>query len=120
VAVATTLQIEHAARALGLTSEAGVCRLNPEQEVGPYYIADELVRSDVAEGNPGFPLVLRIVLVDARNCKPLANAAVDLWHCDAGGIYSGFTSQSVMGPGGPGGPGGPPPGFDPTHPGNHP
>lgn len=73
------------------------------------------------------PLSLRVVLLDAHTCKPLPNAAVDLWHCDAVGLYSGFTQQNPMGPGGPGGFGGPPPGgprlegpppgFDPEQPG---
>lgn len=129
-ALATTLQLQHAARALGLMADAEVCKLVPEQEIGPYYIADELLRSDIVEGRPGVPLSLRILVLDARTCKPLPNAAVDLWHCDALGLYSGFTKQNPMGPGGPDGPGGPPPsgsqkgspppGFDPQHPGNRP
>jgi protocatechuate 3,4-dioxygenase beta subunit len=84
-----------------------------EQEVGPYYIADELLRSDIVEGKPGVPLSLRIILLDSRTCKPLSNAAVDVWHCDPLGLYSGFTKQNPQGPGGP------PPGFDPRHPGDH-
>lgn len=123
VTVATTLQLQRAARALGLAADPGVCRLAAEQEVGPYYVADELVRSNIVEGKAGVPLSLRIMMLDARTCKPLANAAVDLWHCDAVGLYSGFTAQSSMGPGGPGGPflgGPPPPGFDPQHPGDRP
>jgi len=114
LALATTLQIQQAALALGLTDQAGMCRLMAEQEVGPYYVADELLRSDIVEGKPGVPLSLRIVALDARSCKPLQNAAIDLWHCDAVGLYSGFTAQNPMGPGGP------PPSFDPEHPDNHP
>ena len=107
-----------------------MCRLAAEQEEGPYYVEDELVRSNIVEGKPGVPLSLRLVVLDARTCKPLQNAAVDIWHCDAEGIYSGYTQQSRMqggppggpdGPDGPGGPnGGPPPGFDPQHPGDRP
>lgn len=91
----------------------------PEQEVGPYYVADELLRSNITESKPGIPLTLRLAILDARTCKPLPNAAVDIWHCDALGIYSGYTKAS-MGPGGPppgsgpdGGPDGPPPGPPP-------
>jgi len=127
--VATMLQFQHAAMALGLAPNADVCKLIPEQEVGPFYVADELLRSDIVEGKPGVPLSLRIVVLDSRTCKVLPDAAIDLWHCDALGLYSGFTQQNPMGHGGPdgsGGPGGapppwgPPPGFDPQHPGNHP
>jgi protocatechuate 3,4-dioxygenase beta subunit len=114
VAIASTLQLQHAARALGFSTNPDVCVLTAEQEVGPYYIAEELLRSDVAESKPGVPLSLRILVLDSRSCKPLANAAIDLWHCDAGGVYSGFTAQIPMGPGGPGRP--PPPGFDPNRP----
>lgn len=59
---------------------------------------------------------MRVVLLDSRTCRPLPHAAVDVWHCDALGLYSGFTKMDPRGPGGPGGP--PPPGFDPQHPGN--
>lgn len=128
LAVASIVQLRRAAQATGLGPKAAVCRLMAEQEVGPYYVADELLRSDIIEGKPGVPLSLRIVVLDARTCAPLPHAAVDLWHCDALGLYSGFTKQNPMGPGGPGmgpggprmGTGGPPPGFDPEHPENHP
>ena len=60
------------------------------------------------------PLSLRIVLLDSRTCKPVPDAAVDLWHCDAVGLYSGFTKQNPMGP--PPGPDGGPPGPPGVHP----
>jgi protocatechuate 3,4-dioxygenase beta subunit len=37
---------------------------------------------------------------DAATCEPLENAVVDVWHCDATGLYSGFESASMGGPGG--------------------
>ena len=49
------------------------------------------------------PLRLAIRVRD-ENCEPLQNAVVDIWHCDAEGIYSGFESASQGGPGGGGGP----------------
>ena len=84
-------------RVAAMGIQPGSCMLMPEQEVGPYYVADELVRSQIAEGHPGIPLNLLLTLQDSRTCRPLANAAVDLWHCDAGGVYSGFVEQSRMG-----------------------
>jgi protocatechuate 3,4-dioxygenase beta subunit len=74
------------------------CTLTGEQEEGPYYIDDEKLRADITEGRPGVPLKLRIALVDSRTCAPLANSAVDIWHCDALGVYSGFASSSPDGP----------------------
>lgn len=68
------------------------CTLTPEQEEGPYYVDYLKTRSDVTEGRPGVPLKLRIALVDAKQCEPLKDAAIDIWHCDAMGVYSGFTA----------------------------
>ena len=122
--LASTWQLQRAAQALGLNAQATVCKLSAEQEVGPYYVAEELLRADIREGKPGVPLTLRVAVLDARTCEPLPNVAVDLWHCDALGVYSGFTKVVPMGPpegieaGGP--PPGPPPGFDPQHPESRP
>jgi protocatechuate 3,4-dioxygenase beta subunit len=85
------------------------CVFNPEQEEGPYYVDRELLRSDITEGKVGVPLRVRITVVNAKTCAPIPNAALDIWHCDAGGVYSGYTKVSLGGPSGPGGPGGPPP-----------
>ena len=119
--LATALELRRAAFAFGLSQDSAVCTFAPEQEVGPYYVADELIRSEIAESKAGIPLTLRLAILDARTCKPLPNAAVDIWHCDALGLYSGYTKASMGsgglppggGPGnGPGGmPPGPPPGF---------
>ncbi len=65
------------------------CVLTPEQTEGPYYVDGEKVRRDIREGRPGVKLTLRTTVVDASTCKPIKGAAVDIWHCDAGGAYSG-------------------------------
>jgi protocatechuate 3,4-dioxygenase beta subunit len=65
------------------------CVLMPELTEGPYYLDLDLVRSDITEGRPGLPLDLRVNVVDAGSCEPLEGAAVDVWHCDAEGAYSG-------------------------------
>jgi protocatechuate 3,4-dioxygenase beta subunit len=111
VGVAATLKLQRAAQAYGIATQKGVCKLSARQEVGPYYIPGELLRSNIVEGRAGVPLSLRIVLLDSRTCTPVPGAAVDLWHCDAVGLYSGFTKQNPMGPppGAGGGPPGPPP-----------
>jgi len=66
------------------------CILTPEQTEGPYYIAGEKFRRNITDGRPGTPLLLRAFVVDATTCRPIRNAAVDIWHADAGGVYSGF------------------------------
>jgi protocatechuate 3,4-dioxygenase beta subunit len=65
------------------------CVLMPELTEGPYYLDLDLVRSDITEGRPGLPLDLRVTVVDAGSCEPIEGAAVDVWHCDAEGTYSG-------------------------------
>jgi protocatechuate 3,4-dioxygenase beta subunit len=82
-------------------ARTATCVLTPEQTQGPYYIAGEKVRSNIAEHRPGTPLTLRLTVVDAATCTPLKGAAVDIWHCDATGIYSGFEHASAGANGGP-------------------
>jgi protocatechuate 3,4-dioxygenase beta subunit len=96
------------------SARAAPCTLVAEQETGPFYIAEAAMRSDIAEGRKGVPLALRLRILDSRSCRPLPKAAVDLWQCDAEGLYSGFTQTALMGmpPGGPP-PDGPPPGGRP-------
>jgi protocatechuate 3,4-dioxygenase beta subunit len=79
------------------------CILTPQQTEGPYFIDEHLhrsdVRSDPSDGSikEGLPLALEIRVFAAGtgakagngiDCKPLAGASVDIWHCDAQGIYS--------------------------------
>jgi protocatechuate 3,4-dioxygenase beta subunit len=73
-----------------VASDAVACVLTPEQTEGPYYVANEKVRRNITEGRPGTPLMLRLAVVDASTCRPIKGAAVDIWHCDAPGTYSGF------------------------------
>jgi protocatechuate 3,4-dioxygenase beta subunit len=73
-----------------VASGAVRCVLAPEQTEGPYYIPGELVRRNITEGRPGRPLLLRTTVVDASTCRAIRGAAVDIWHADALGVYSGF------------------------------
>jgi protocatechuate 3,4-dioxygenase beta subunit len=86
-----------AARAGPAAVAAGLvtCVLAPEQTEGPYYVDDAAVRRNVTEGRPGVPLALRLTVVDASTCKPVKGAAVEIWHCDAGGVYSGTSAQGT-------------------------
>ncbi|MER8083701.1 intradiol ring-cleavage dioxygenase [Streptomyces sp. NPDC094048] len=93
-------------------------RLTSETTEGPYYIDADKIRKDITEDKEGIPLTLRLKVIDSDTCKPVAHAAVDIWHCDALGVYSGYEAMSSGGPGGPGGPGdgGTPPTDAPTGP----
>lgn len=73
-----------------VASGAVKCVLTPEQTEGPYYIPNEKVRRNITEGRPGTALTLRLTVVDASTCRPIKGAAIDVWHADASGVYSGF------------------------------
>ncbi|MFD4941544.1 intradiol ring-cleavage dioxygenase [Streptomyces sp. NPDC058239] len=88
-------------------------RLTSETTEGPYYIDADKFRKDITEDKEGIPLTLRLKVIDSDTCKPVKHAAVDIWHCDALGVYSGYEAMSSGGPGGPGG-GGTPPSGTPT------
>jgi protocatechuate 3,4-dioxygenase beta subunit len=81
------------------TAVATGCVLTPELTEGPYYLDGQLIRSDITEGKPGAPLGLRIAVQDMTSCAPLANAAVEIWHCDAQGYYSGIVGENPGGGG---------------------
>jgi protocatechuate 3,4-dioxygenase beta subunit len=85
-----------------LFAESASCTLTPEETEGPYYFDVDSVRSDIREDRDGTDLRVAIRVQDAAACTPIANAVVDIWHCDAEGVYSGFESASTGGPGGSG------------------
>src|SRR2546423_818770 len=73
-----------------------VCTLTPEQIEGPFYLDQARIREDISEAKPGVPLRLVLHVVDASaSCAPIPSAAVDVWHCDALGIYSGYEGAVI-------------------------
>jgi protocatechuate 3,4-dioxygenase beta subunit len=70
------------------------CVLTPELTEGPYYVPGERLRRDIRSGKPGVPLALRLTVMNTRSCEPIRAAAVDVWHCDALGAYSGAVANS--------------------------
>ena len=75
-----------------LLQGADVCAIIPEVTEGPYYFDPALERADITEGRPGIPLRIRLQIVDAE-CAVIEGARVDIWHCDATGVYSGYAGQ---------------------------
>jgi len=75
------------------------CIARPEQTEGPYFVDEGLNRSDIRSDpsdrvlKPGVPLALALVVsrISGRDCVALPGAQVDVWHCDADGIYSDVT-----------------------------
>lgn len=76
--------------------EALDCVVTPAQTEGPYFVDERLRRSDIRvdpatkEVSEGVPLRLRFAVsrVDGAACSPLSGASVDVWQCDALGLYS--------------------------------
>lgn len=72
------------------------CIIRPQQTAGPYFVDERLNRSDIrtdpTDGSirPGalLRLVFQVSQVSASACRPLPNASIDIWHCDAVGRYS--------------------------------
>ena len=95
-------------------SDGEVCyKLTSETVEGPYYIDADKIRRDVTEDREGIPLLLHLKVIDSETCRPIRNAAVDIWHCDAAGVYSGY-EDSGNGGGGPAPTGEPPTGPPPS------
>lgn len=83
------------------------CVVRPAQTEGPYFVDEKLNRADI-RGDPsdkssksGVPLRLefRVSQIARGACAPFSAAIVDVWHCDALGIYSdvrdaGFDTRS--------------------------
>lgn len=75
------------------------CVVRPELTEGPYFVDGVLNRSDIRidpsdeSVKEGVELRLRFQVSDvsADSCAPLAGAQVDVWHCDALGVYSGVS-----------------------------
>jgi protocatechuate 3,4-dioxygenase beta subunit len=77
----------------GAADAASACTLYPRQTEGPYYLDRRQLRRDLTEGRQGVPLRLALQVVDARSCEALSGIAIDVWHCDAAGVYSGYPGQ---------------------------
>ncbi len=75
------------------------------QTEGPYWVEENLNRSDIrtdpSDGSirPGVLLNLKVNVVNesGTTCVPLSGARVDIWHCDAGGIYSDEAANNSTG-----------------------
>lgn len=76
-----------------LFTDNSTCILQPEVTQGPYYVDGELIRGDITDGQEGVPLYLDIQLVDTSTCEPVPAVYMDLWHCNATGVYSGVSAS---------------------------
>lgn len=92
----THLQID-ALPTPALQAGANICVLTPDLTSGPYYINSPM-RSNIAEDKPGLPLKLAIEIVGMPDCTAMQGLTVEIWHCDAGGYYSGYSDATPRAP----------------------
>jgi protocatechuate 3,4-dioxygenase beta subunit len=78
------------------------CVVRPAQTEGPYFVEERLLRSDIRldpmnkRVKPGAILELSFAVsrLGSNGCTPLPGAQVDVWQCDALGVYSDVTDRS--------------------------
>jgi protocatechuate 3,4-dioxygenase beta subunit len=104
-AVGTAVAADASTSAKTTATTAVDCVAKPEMTEGPYYVDEGLNRSDIRVDTSGgsqvagttFTLVLHILQLADDVCKPLPGATVDIWHCDAAGIYSDIAAEGTTG-----------------------
>lgn len=79
-------------------ADAASCVLAPEVTEGPYWVDVREKRSDVRAGQSGVPLVLDLYVYRSDDsCEPEQGAVVDIWHCNASGLYSDEAANGTSG-----------------------
>ena len=77
-----------AGQALPLTPACGEKpERTPSQTAGPFYTPDSPRRSSLVEPGSKAERLVLTGLVLSPQCKPMANALLDFWHCDETGEY---------------------------------
>ena len=95
-AITSVLPTSTLAATQGTSVPVPACVVRPEMTEGPYFVDEMLNRSDIRSDpsdesvSVGAPLELtfNVSQVSADGCVVLPNAQVDIWHCDAFGVYS--------------------------------
>ncbi|MEZ4671157.1 MAG: intradiol ring-cleavage dioxygenase [Anaerolineae bacterium] len=100
----TGIKIGQAATATPEATSAALpsCVVRPALTEGPYFVDEMLNRSDIrvepSDGSVKEGTLLKLIFnvsdVSSGTCTPLKGAQVDVWHCDAQGVYSDVTDRS--------------------------
>lgn len=81
------------------TGSSGSCTVSPSETAGPFptITPSSLVRSDIRGDRTGVGFTINITIKNKNNnCAALANAIVDIWHCDKDGYYSEYGGTSMQ------------------------
>jgi protocatechuate 3,4-dioxygenase beta subunit len=81
---------------------SGNCVVTDTETDGPYPLynsrGSSINRVDITDGKEGIPLAMTLTVKNVNDeCNTIANARVDIWHCDKDGYYSGYTNSGFMG-----------------------
>jgi len=104
-AAGTALTDTTSTGASGTTTPTGgssSCVLTASLTEGPFFVDEKLNRSDIRPDpvtgavSAGIPLALtfNVQRVTSNACTPLTGAYLDVWHCDAAGVYSDVSGSS--------------------------
>jgi len=91
-------------RAAPVAGAALDCVAVPEMTEGPFFVDENLERSDLKAGTTepfvteGLPLALEIGVfqLTGGTCAPLVSSQVDIWHASAEGVYSDERSGRIQ------------------------
>jgi protocatechuate 3,4-dioxygenase beta subunit len=91
----------------GSVPEGPACVMATELTTGPYWRDAPLHRSDLRwdtagteiDPRPGvlLQLAIRVLTASDASCRPVRGARVDVWHCDARGVYSDVADRGTAG-----------------------
>jgi protocatechuate 3,4-dioxygenase beta subunit len=78
------------------------CIVRPEETEGPYFVDEKLERSDIrsdpstgaVKDGARLALAFFVSRIDGSSCVPFEGVLVDVWHCDALGVYSDVSDPS--------------------------
>jgi len=83
----------------GSGSGSSSCTVSPSETAGPFptITPSSLVRSDIKDDRTGVAFTIKITIRNTNSsCAALANAIVDIWHCDKDGYYSEYGGTSMQ------------------------
>jgi len=81
------------------TEPGNDCNVSPRETKGPFptKTPSQMMQANIKSDRTGIALLVNLTIVDkTNNCKPLAEANVDVWHCDKDGNYSEYGNNPMQ------------------------
>ena len=83
----------------GTTGSSDSCTITPTETEGPFptKTPSSFIRSDIKDDRTGVAFTIKLTILNTNNsCAALANALVDIWHCDKDGYYSEYGGTGMQ------------------------